>query len=205
MSGGAPIAKALAELLALVGEDREHRCRAALAPAEAAARADFARGAHALRREQREALARQRTEREARLARARARVATAEHARQLRRAAMIADEAWPLLQAALLARWRQPQSRRRWIAEAIAVALASLPARDWLLRHPSDLSRQECESMRADLAQRGITGLRCEAVADIAAGIEIRAGPARLDATVGGLTADRPAILGRLLQLWASA
>jgi len=205
MNGGETTAKALAELLALVEADRQRRCRAALAPAEAAARARFAQQAHVLRREHREALARQRAEREARLARARARVATAEHARQLRRAAMIVEEAWPLLQAALLERWRRPQSRRRWISSALALALARLPARGWIVRHPVDLPEPECSSMLAELAERGIAEVRCEKVQGIAAGLEIRVGEARLDATVGGLMADRQAILGRLVHEWASA
>lgn len=205
MSGGGSTPRALAALLALVEADRERRCRALLEPAEAAARATFMRQAHALRRAHREALARQDVERGVRLARARARVAAAEHARALRRAAMIADEAWPLLQAALLDRWRQPQSRQRWISSVLAVALARLPARDWLVRHPLDLPQAERESMRADLARGGIAELRCEAVESIDAGIEIRAGEARLDATVAGLTRDRQAVLGRLLHLWASA
>ncbi|MCB1909719.1 MAG: hypothetical protein KDH15_20355 [Rhodocyclaceae bacterium] len=196
---------ALQALLALVATDRERRCAQALAPAEAEARSTFRRAAHALRREHREALSRQRAEHEARLAKARARVATAEHARQLRRVAMIADEAWPLLASALTDRWRKPPARRRWIASATNAALARLPARGWIVRHPPDLPERERVAMVADLAKRGITEVRCDSAEEIGAGIEIRAGETRLDATVDGLTSDRQAIVGRLIHLWTSA
>lgn len=194
--------RARAALLEVVAADREARCRAILAPAEDAVAARVAAGLQATRRALRQALAGEREALRARLDAAQAQRDAARRRRLQRLAQAAADEGWALLASALGQRWQTPESRQRWMAAALEVARARLPPGGWCIRHPPGLAVAETEALRQSLAAQGVSDVRCEAAADIAAGIEIRVGDARLDATVDGLLADRATVAGRLVHLW---
>lgn len=202
MSADNTTASALAALLAVVAADREARCREILAPAEAAAAALFATAVVSTRRGLRRALVGERGALQARLDVACAQRDTALRQRRQRLAQVAVDEGWALLAPALCRRWQEPQRRQRWIAAALAVARARLPPGGWCIRHPPGLAPAEAAAMLRELAAQGLADVRCEAAANIVAGIEICAGEARLDATAAGLLADRAAVAGRLLYFW---
>jgi hypothetical protein len=85
----------------------------------------------------------------------------------------------------LEARWRDPETRARWIAAAIAGAERLLPKARWRIEHPAGVA--------IDVPGAGAVP------ADIAAGLRITAGSATLDATLDGLLARRAEVEGRLL------
>lgn len=199
------LVRARAALLEVVAADREARCRAILAPADAAAAARVEAGLRAIRRGLRQALADERAALRARLDVALAQCDAARRQRHQRLAQAAADEGWTLLASALCRRWQRPESRQRWIAAALEVAGTRLPPGGWCIRHPPGLAAVEAAAMQQALAAQGVADARCEAAADIAAGIEIRVGDACLDATVDGLLADRVAVAGRLVLLWEAA
>ena len=199
------LARARAALLEVVSADREARCRAILAPAEAAAAGRVETGLMATRRALRQALAGEREALRARLDAALAQRDAARRQRHQRLARASAEEGWALLASALYRRWQTPESRQRWIAAVLEVAGTRLPPGGWCIRHPPGLAAAETAAMQQALAAQGVADARCEAAADIAAGIEIRVGDACLDATVDGLLADRAAVAGRLVHLWEEA
>jgi len=198
-------AEALATLLAVVAADRDARCREIRVPAEAAAAARLTEAAASTRRELRRALVGEREALRAQLASARTRRDAALHERRQRLAQGALDEGWTMLAPALGRLWRHPARRERWIAATLVAAHARLSPGPWTVRHPPGLAPEELEAMRGEFAARGVGDIRCEADPRIEAGIEIRAGNARLDATVAGLLADRAAVAGRLLYFWEEA
>jgi hypothetical protein len=198
-------ADALAGLLAVIAADRAARCRDILAPAEAAAAARLAEALRATRTELRQALKNERRRLQAQLDAARAELDAARRRRDQRLAQAVVDAGWALLVPALVRCWQEPACRRRWIAAALAAARARLPPADWRIRHPPGLAPAEAAMLLAELAAAGVAGAQCEAAVDLAAGLEIRAGDACLDASAAGLLADRAAVAGRLLYWWERA
>lgn len=192
------IARALHDLLTVVASDRQARCQAILDHADAET-ATLLAGARAdARRRLRAAAQAERRRGQRLLADAQTRLQTAQRQRNQRLAVLALAEGMSLLEAALQARWQDAETRRRWLALATERA-ACLAPHDWLLRHPPELPDHERDELLAQAAALGVRGARCEATADIAAGLEIRAGDTRLDATTAGLLADHPAVEGRLL------
>lgn len=195
-------ADALAALLAAVAAEREARCRALLAPAEAAAATLLAEAAVSIRRDLRRALREDRARRRAQRDAARAELDAALRLRRQRLAQAAVDEGWARLPAALLRCWQEAPCRARWIAAALDAARARLPPAGWCIRHPPALAPAEAAALRGDAAALGVAEAYCAADPEIAAGIAIVAGDARLDASVAGLLADRATVAGRLLYLW---
>ncbi|MBD5805251.1 hypothetical protein AZOA_47010 [Azoarcus sp. Aa7] len=202
MNGADATARARAALLEVVAADRDARCRAILAPAEAEAAARLAAALQATRRGLRRALAGEREALRAQVNAALAQRDAALRQRHQRLAQAAVDEGWALLASALCRRWQEPQTRQCWIAAALDVARARLPPGGWSIRHPPGMAPAETAAMQQALAAQGVSDARCEAAAGIAAGIEIRVGDACLDATVDGLLADRAAVAGRLVHFW---
>lgn len=203
MSAEETIASATAGLLAVIAADREARCRALMEPAELAAAATLATAVAATRRALRQALVGERARLRAQRQTARAQLAAAERQRCQRQAQAVVDEGLALLLPALCRRWEEPSCRERWVAAALAAALARLPPRGWCLRHPPGLSPAEAAQMLRQLAAAGVAEARCEADPNLAAGIAIGAGDATIDASAEGLLAERAAVAGRLLYFWA--
>jgi len=109
------------------------------------------------------------------------------------------EQCWSLLEQSLQARWQQPEYRREWVAKILSTASAVVPAKDWLVEHPHDWTRQEQQHL-ADQAKTlpGIQ-LQFNSMPDLSAGIRICADGAIVDGSLQGLMADRTAIEALIL------
>lgn len=188
-------------LLAVVEADRKRRVDAILD--EAASRADaILKEAHErARREVRDAILAARLRAEERIITLGARLATARRLSEQRRAAGILAAEWASLPEALLARWRRPETRRRWARHAIRAALSRLPRSGWRIEHPVDWPDEERAELAAALASELDAAPGFAADAAIQAGLRVHAGQNVVDVTFDGLLADREAIGARLLSL----
>ena len=213
-----------ASLLALVEEFRARRCAELLDPAREQARA-LLRSARAEGRQRVHTTigeARQRLAAE--VGAAQARLATERRLAQQRHAVQVLQQAWSALREALLARWRDPTTRARWLDAHLARALRALPhegrsiapvahaaprvgsphrdggaSAQWQIEYPADWPDDERAAFAARIAAAGVDNASWQARADIDGGVRIRAGSNVVDATIDGLLADRAALEGRLL------
>lgn len=157
-----------------------------------AARANARRRAH-------EAATGLRGEVETRLTRLRAGEQAEDRENRLARDAMALGEGRALLREALLTRWRDAGSRRRWCTSVIEDAARLLPKGQWELAHPADWSEEERdEAMRAATEAAGERPVPTPAE-DIEAGLRIAIGDAVLDGTAQGLLARAAELDARLL------
>jgi hypothetical protein len=133
-----------------------------------------------------------------RLTRANAQLATQRRAREHGRAAKAVDEASPLLQEALLARWRDPEKRRQWTDAVARQCIARLRRDAWVVHHPAGWSQKEQERFLAALGDDPEVTFMADKA--IACGLRITADGAELDATPQGLLADKTAVAALLLE-----
>lgn len=120
------------------------------------------------------------------------------------RDAALLETAWPRLEAALAARWSDPEARRAWLHAALAVGLRVLPAGTWRIRHPAgvtpdDISAaldEEASGMRLSME---FQSMEFHEDPDMEGGLVIEAGATRLDATPAGLLVRRRSIESALL------
>jgi hypothetical protein len=109
-------------------------------------------------------------------------------------------QAWQRLPDALAARWNDPAGRREWCLAAGAQASESLPAEPGLVVEVdagADAAQRSVISESLRLA--GLVALRLEGVPGLGAGLRLRAGAARVDATVAGLLCVREQVEAALL------
>jgi len=194
------VAEREAALLAEVARYRERTCAAALAAAHEEAAGYVAR-AHAEARQRFHAGAQETRRRAA--ARIRGAEAAVEavarwRAQEVGRALVARGER--LLEAALTARWADPEGRRGWLAWAAGSATARMVATDWVVAHPAGWAKTEWEGATAGLAVAVATP-RLVADPQIVAGLRITVAGATVDATVAGILANLARIGGRLLAL----
>jgi hypothetical protein len=189
-------------LLAMVQRYREDRCRALLEPAQAQAQALVKTALADSHRRVRTALVEQRKRAGAALASANAALQTERRLQAHRYSVQWLEQAWPQLRAALLARWRDPAIRQRWIRHHIGAAHASLPASTtaWTLLHAPDWTEADTATARAAAQALRVATLQTRADAGIAAGFCVQCGHNAFDATLDGLLAERALLEGRLLQ-----
>jgi vacuolar-type H+-ATPase subunit H len=187
-------------LLDLVEADRKRRCDTIIGDARARA-AETIAAAHAeARGRMREAFAEERTRFETRVAAAQARLATHRRLHEQRRAGDLLAAGWRKLPAALCDRWREPETRRSWVASVIAEAHKLLPRGTWRIAYASEWPDDERRALAATLTTS--LGKPPEFVVDdtARAGLKVSAAGNVIDGTLGGLTADRAEIGGRLLR-----
>ncbi|GAB4467858.1 MAG: hypothetical protein OHK0044_08870 [Burkholderiaceae bacterium] len=187
-------------LLAVVEAFRRRRCAELLEPAAAQAREIVRNALSEARRRVRTAIAEERQRVAAEVAAAEARLATEWRLAAQRRATRLLAHAWDRLRAALVARWRDPDSRARWVRTHLARAVQALPAGAWTIRCAPDWPAAERDAALRWLDAQGLRDVRIESDAAIAAGLRVHAGHNVLDATLEGLLADRAAIEGQLLE-----
>lgn len=192
-------------LLAVVDEYRRRRCAELLEPAEAQARQIVRAALAEARRRVRTAIAEERQRVAAEVAAAEARLATERRLAAQRRATRMLALAWDRLRDELARRWRDPDSRARWVGAHLARALQALPGGAWTIRCAPDWPAPERDAALQRLAAQGVRDVRVEPDAAIAAGLRVQAGHNVLDATLDGLLADRTAIEGQLLELMEEA
>lgn len=186
-------------LLALVEADRARRCDAILDEARARAAALLA-AAHAdARRQMRDAFREERARRVERVAAARANLQTRQRLGEQQRAAAFLAAGWQRLHEELLRRWREPATRRGWVASVSADAVRLLPRAEWRITHAPDWPAAERDSVAAELALAIAPSFHPDAA--VGAGLKIAALGNVIDGTIEGLLADRAAIGARLLHL----
>jgi hypothetical protein len=186
-------------LLTLLEEDRRRQCDALIADAQARARSVVQQAHRDARTRMRSAFAAERERLDQQIKAAAARLQTEHRLRDQERLAQLLRLAWQMLPEALLERWKDPSRRSKWVEQAIDTAHRLLPHEMWTLRvAPGWPAEERDQSLRSVARRLGYTP-GCSEVAEIQAGLLIIAAGNRLDATLGGLLADRAAIEARLL------
>ena len=187
-------------LLDLVESDRSTQCAAILAEARARAATLVAAARAESRARMREAFSEQRRRAHDRVVAARAKLGTRRRLHDQQRAVMLLDLGWQRLPDALRARWRHQSMRRAWIDAVVAAALRVLPHVSWRVAHdpgwPADEQQGVAERIASELA--GAPSFVADA--RIEAGLRIAAGGNVIDATLGGLLADRAEVGAKLMR-----
>jgi hypothetical protein len=188
-------------LLDLVEADRNARCTELRDQANARARSALAQAHAQARAQMRQAFAEERQRTSARLAAAQAELQTRRRLAAQQRSQVLLERAWQALPQALLARWRDPGLRERWVQAALHGARSALPAGTWTVTYGAGWPAAERERLREEIAAH--TGQPPRFVQDpaIEAGLCLAADGNRFDATLAGLLADREEIGGRLIGL----
>ena len=141
------------------------------------------------------------TRRELELAVARRKAAIDTRERRTRQAMLrrLLDDAWQRLPSALAQRWAGPEARAAWCRAACAQAARNLLHLGEVVIELDPRWAGELDAaVRACFGETTAT-IEIAPVADLGAGLRIRAGKACLDATVGGLVAARERIAAELL------
>lgn len=188
-------------LLALVDAYREEECRTLLDAARREAAALIGRAYQQERTRLHQRVLAERARARERIQAARAERDTRERTGGERANARILALAWPRIEAALGARWRNPVGRRAWVQEALAQARQLLPSGVWTLRHAPDWPAEEWGALGTALAGELGTEPRFVADGSLSAGLAIEGAGATLDASLWGLLKDRARIEARLLAL----
>lgn len=186
-------------LLDLVESDRARRCESIIAAANSEAQT-ILKEAHAeARSRMRLAFAEERARYAAGVAAARARLQTQRRLDEQQRVGALLALAWDKLPDALTRRWHDADARRPWTGSVAAAALTCLPHAAWRVIHAADWPADE----QREFVERVISkvGMPPQIVADstLRAGIKSEAGGNVIDATLGGLLADRAEVGSRLL------
>jgi len=189
----------LQNLLQVVADNRDERCRVLLDAARAQARQLLQQA----RREARERLHRKVLETREQ---ARQQLAAAQAQRQtrLRLQRHHADKAllaraWAPLGERLQQRWERQESRLLWIEHVVEQALSMLLDRRWHIEHPADWPEQEREMLGKRLERELGVAPQFVAQEQLAAGLRVCAGPTCLDATPAGLLRARTRIEAMML------
>ena len=190
-------------LLKLVDDERDEACRRILGEAERVA-GETLRQVHRKEREHlRRRVNEERSRIQSRIQAVEAERVTRERQQQALRSADILAQAWPLVRAGLLDRWRDSAGRQRWVARSLRDAGRALPPGPWTVRHPVGWPAAEQQAVREALARELGVEPHLRTEPDIAAGLVIDSGGAVLDASLEGLLADRPRLEARLLAILA--
>lgn len=186
-------------MLTLLEEDRRRQCDALIADAQARARGVLRQAQRDARARMRAAFAAERQRLDQQIKAAAARLQTERRLREQERLAQLLRLGWQMLPEALLERWQDPGRRRKWVAQAIDSAQRLLPREMWTLSVAPGWPAAEREQALQSVASRLGYMPDCSELAELQAGLLIIAAGNRLDATLGGLLADRAAIEARLL------
>lgn len=200
------LAKRTQALLDLVEDDRRTQCAAIIGGAEQQAAAALAQARAEARARVREAFAEERARAQARVAAARAELQTRRRLHEQEQAAAWLALGWQRLLPALQNRWADGATRRPWVDAALAEARRVLAPGGWHIVHAPGWPVAEREAVASQLQAQGATAPSFTEHAGLDAGLRIVADRNVVDATLGGLTADREAIGARLLgELGASS
>lgn len=186
-------------MLTLLEDDRRRQCEALIADAEARAKAVVEEARRDARVRVRAVFAAERQRLDEQIKAAAARLRTEQRLNDQERLAHLLKLGWQLLPAALLERWQDPGRRRKWVEQAFDVAHRMLPHEMWSVRVAPGWPAAEREQALLVMANRLGYTPGCSEEPELQAGLLISAGCNRLDATLGGLLADRTAIEARLL------
>jgi len=95
----------------------------------------------------------------------------------------------------LVARWRDPRSRRSWVEACLDDAMNRLGASNWTIRHAPGLEAPEMPE------SHGNARITWREDAELEAGLVIEKAGARMDASVAGLLASSTEVQSRILAL----
>ena len=186
-------------LLTLLEEDRRRQCDALIAEAQARARSVVQQAHRDALARMRAAFAVERQRLNEQIKAAAASLQTGHRLSEQERLAQLLRLAWQMLPEALLQRWQDPGRRRKWVEQVIDMAHRLLPHDMWTLRvAPGWSAKERDEALQAVARRLGYTPGFSEDP-DVQAGLLIMVAGNRLDATLGGLLADRAAVESRLL------
>ncbi len=196
-----PVARQTQALLLLVEADRARKREAILAEARARASALREEAQADATRRMRAAFAEERARREERVAAARANLQTRRRLALQRRAAALLALGWSKLPDELVRRWREPETRRAWVANVVASARELLPRVGWRITHAPGWPAAERDDLARELTVA--LGAAPEFIVNpgAGAGLRIAAGGNVIDGTLHGLTADRADVGAQLLRL----
>ena len=186
-------------LLMLLEEDRRRQCDALIADAQARAKSVLQQVQRDARARMRAAFAAERQRLDEQIKAAAARLQTEHRLSEQERLAQLLRLGWQMLPEALLERWQDPGGRRKWVAEVIDIAHRLLPHEMWTLSVAPGWPAEERDQALQSVARRLGYTPGCSEVPETQAGLLIIAAGNRLDATLGGLLADRAAVEARLL------
>lgn len=188
-------------LLKLVESYRETECRAILEAARQEAAQLIGRTYREERARLHQRVLAERTAARERIQAARAERDTRERAGGERANARILAVAWPRLEAALRARWRDPAGRQAWAQGVVDQARRLLPKGTWTLRHAPDWPQEEWQALVTALTAEVGSAPRPVADGSLSAGLTVEGAGAVLDGSLEGLLKDRGRIEARLLAL----
>jgi hypothetical protein len=189
----------LQSLLALVTEQRDARCEAIRAEAEAQAHELLHKGYREARQRMHEAIEEERGRIRHRLEATSAQLQTRERQHRHQRALLLLHRGWEILQLALEERWRVEGNRGQWLQGLFTQALRDLPARPWRIVHPPGWSPEELGALTRQVSDHCGAVPQFEVDNSVKAGLRIHSDGACLDATLEGLLADRSAVEAMLL------
>ena len=193
-------------LTGVLRERTEQRCREIQRKAKRRADALLSQSRREARTRVHEAVLEERRRRERAIVNARHRLDTAARRQLQGRYRKLIDQAWPLLDRELAARWARPGSRAEWCELLVDEAAHLLGKDDWRVEHPDPetgaWSRDDRERLEQLLAARDIPPPVFQPDTALEAGLRIRRHGACLDGTIDGLLAHRAAVAARLLAHW---
>ena len=190
----------VAELLKVVEEHREERCRHILERAQSQAATIVKQAHHEARARMHAAIAEERSRAQEKIASTRAHLQTQRRQRQQQADVLLLERSWEKLCETLMKRWQDVDQRRAWVRALLREGLMSLPAEKWRIEHSPGWQSAELLDLSSatPLGAQSQTPVFVEAP-DIAAGLRIHVGHACLDGTLDGLLAIREAIEAQLL------
>ena len=186
-------------LLMLLEEDRRRQCDTLIADAQASARGVVRQAQRDARARVRAVFGAERQRLDEQFKAAAARLQTEHRLSEQDRLAQLLRLGWQMLPEALLERWQDPGRRRKWVAQVIDIGHRLLPHDMWTLSVAPGWPAEERDQALQSVARRLGYTPGCSEVPETQAGLLIIAAGNRLDATLGGLMADRAAIEARLL------
>jgi len=196
MSDAGGEGQARQHLLAVVERYREQQCGELLDAANAQARQLLSQAWREARARLRRGIADVRLHYRHRIGEAEARQQTRMRQQRQRDNSALLASLWEPLQAAVVARWQRPDTRRAWIDALLQQAADSLLDSAWLIEHPADWPQGEQRAVRDRL---GTLSVSFQPQAGITAGLRICAGGACVDGSLEGLLRDRVHIESLLL------
>jgi hypothetical protein len=188
-----------AALIELITSSGRARCATILEQAQGQARERVRNAFREARRRVARAISGERLRARSLLASHEARLETQDRQRYQDSVQHLLARARHRLDAALLARWTQADSRRQWLEHLLDQARQRLPVTTWVIEHPADWDTTELDPWQD--AIRTLSGSVPQLRVDSAlrAGVRIQAGGACLDGSLEGLLADEQAIQAQLL------
>jgi hypothetical protein len=189
----------LRNLLQVVADNRDERCRVLLDAARVQARQLLQQAHREARKRLHLKVLETREQARQQLASAQAQRQTQQRLQRHRADEALLARAWAPLGERLLQRWERQDSRVLWIDNLVEQALSMLLDRHWRIEHPVAWPEQEREALGMRLEQELGNPPVFVAQTQLQAGLRICAGPTCIDATPEGLLRARTRIEAMML------